>query len=42
MITKLLEKIGVEKELAEENACRIEHVISPELFEAIKKFVKNG
>lgn len=40
VITKLLEKAGADKELAEENACRIEHVISPEMFEILKEFVK--
>lgn len=39
-ITQLLMKIGADSELAEDNACRIEHVISPELFELIKKFLK--
>lgn len=40
VITNLLEKVGASRELAEENACRIEHVISPELFEILKSFVK--
>ena len=39
IITDLLLKIGVSKELAEDNACRIEHVISPELLEYFKKFL---
>ncbi|MBR7111034.1 MAG: metal-dependent transcriptional regulator [Clostridia bacterium] len=38
VITKLLIKLGASESLAEENACRIEHVICPELFEIIKKF----
>lgn len=42
VITKLLEKAGASREIAEENACRIEHVITPELFEILKKSVKNG
>lgn len=41
-ITKALEKIGAAPDMAEENACRIEHVISEELFEIIKKFINNG
>ena len=41
VITELLESLGADKELAEENACRIEHVVSPELFEVLKKHVKN-
>lgn len=40
-ITKLLMKIGAGAELAEENACRIEHVISAEMFEIMKKFLKS-
>ncbi len=40
IITALLTKIGVSKELAEENACRIEHVISPELLVYFKQFLK--
>lgn len=39
VITELLMRMGAEKTLAEENACRIEHVISPELFEIMKKQV---
>ncbi len=39
VITKLLESVGASSEVAEENACRIEHVITPELFEIIKKRV---
>ena len=39
IITDLLQHIGVSSELAEENACRIEHVISPELLEYFKKFL---
>lgn len=42
VITKLLEMAGADRALAEENACRIEHVITPELFEVLKNFVKKG
>ena len=35
-------KIGVSEEAAEEDACRIEHVISEESFEAIKKYVSDN
>ena len=42
VLTKALEKIGASAEMAEENACRIEHVISGEMFEIIKKFVNEG
>lgn len=41
ILTEVLVKIGAGEDLAEENACRIEHVITDELFEVLKKFVKN-
>ncbi len=31
---------GVSEEIAENDACRIEHIISPETFKGIKKYVK--
>ena len=37
ILTKCLVAIGVSEETAAEDACRIEHVISKETFEAIKK-----
>ena len=40
VITDLLMRMGADEQLAEENACRIEHVITPELFEIMKNFVK--
>lgn len=40
-LTALLERLGVSKEVAEEDACRMEHVISEETFLAIQKFLKN-
>lgn len=42
VLTKALEKVGANAELAEENACRIEHVISEDMFEIIKKFVNES
>ena len=36
-LTDFFIRIGVSPETAEEDACRIEHVISDETFEAIKK-----
>lgn len=39
IITDLLIKIGVSEEMAEDNACRIEHVISPELLGYFKEFL---
>jgi len=39
-LTNWLTKLGVDAQIAAEDACRIEHVISKESFEAIKKYVK--
>ena len=36
VISKMLMMLGVSEQTATEDACRIEHVISPESFEAIK------
>ncbi len=36
ILTKCLVSLGVPSETAEKDACKIEHVISPESFEAIK------
>lgn len=41
MLTSYLIKIGVPEEIAASDACRIEHVISPESFEALKKHVQS-
>lgn len=42
IITKVLIKMGVNEESAEENACRIEHVITDDLFEALKNFAQKN
>lgn len=39
LLTKLLIHIGVSDQTAAEDACRMEHAISDESFEALKKFV---
>lgn len=39
LISAWLEKLGVPAEIAAEDACRIEHVISKESFEAVKNYV---
>lgn len=39
MLSKLLIQLGVNEKTAVEDACRIEHVISAESFEAIKRHV---
>lgn len=40
IITKVLIKIGVPVDSAEDNACRIEHVVSKDLLEYFKEFIK--
>lgn len=39
MLTHLLTSLGVPQDIASEDACRIEHVISEESFEALKKYI---
>jgi Mn-dependent DtxR family transcriptional regulator len=41
LLSSWLETLGVDSAIAEEDACRIEHVISPESFEAIKKHINS-
>lgn len=38
VLTEIFKAIGVEEETAAEDACRIEHVISDETFQAVKNF----
>ena len=38
-LTKVLIKVGADKEFAEENACRIEHVVSDEMMDVFRKFI---
>ena len=40
VLTALLKQVGVSDEVAEEDACRVEHDISDETFEALKKHLK--
>ncbi|MBQ8684601.1 MAG: metal-dependent transcriptional regulator [Clostridia bacterium] len=42
IITDVLVQLGADKTVAEENACRIEHVISDELMEVLKKHLKTA
>ena len=43
IITEFLMKtLGVDKDLADKDACRIEHIISEEVFKEMKKYVENG
>lgn len=39
LLTEMFVSLGVARETAAEDACKIEHVISDETFEAIKRFV---
>lgn len=41
LFTAWLTSLGVPEDIASEDACRIEHCLSAESFEAIKKFVQN-
>ena len=40
--TDMLTAIGVPKDIAQDDACRMEHVISDETFEAIQKYYENS
>lgn len=39
-LTKALMKLGAKPGLAEENACRMEHVISDEMMEVFRNYIK--
>ncbi|MGI6254675.1 MAG: metal-dependent transcriptional regulator [Acutalibacter sp.] len=42
LFTKWLVSLGVDSATAAQDACRIEHVLSKESFDAIKQHVENG
>ncbi len=42
LLSAWLTALGVDEKVASEDACKIEHVISKESFQAIKNHVKNG
>lgn len=42
VITQLLTRLGVSEQIAAEDACKIEHVISDETFEALKKYLEGS
>lgn len=42
LITRLLIHVGAEPSVAEENACRIEHVISPDLTDTIRRYMNEA
>ena len=41
-LTEILIRIGVDPEIAQEDACRVEHDISPETYEAIVRQLANS
>ena len=41
LLTKLLMRMGVSEETAAADACKLEHAVSDESFEAIKRYVAN-
>lgn len=41
LLSSMLERLGVSKETAAEDACRLEHAISDESFEAIKRYMES-
>lgn len=41
LISAILVKLGVDEEIAAEDACRIEHVISKESFKAVRDYAKD-
>ncbi len=42
LLTQMFESLGVSKETAQEDACKVEHDLSPETFEAIKRYCLEG
>ena len=42
LLTEMFERIGVSKEIASKDACKIEHDLSDETFEAIKAHIKQN
>ena len=40
-LTKALMKLGAGQELAEENACRMEHVVTDEMMEVFRNYIKD-
>ena len=39
-LTKVLMKVGATPKLAEENACRMEHVVTDEMMEVFRNYIK--
>ncbi len=41
LITEVLVRLGVDRETASEDACKMEHVISEKTFNALKRYMEN-
>ena len=41
ILSKMLIRLGVDPEIAAEDACKLEHAISDESFQAIKRYMEN-
>lgn len=41
VLTEMLVKLGVDREIASQDACKMEHIISDESFNAIKKHMES-
>lgn len=41
LLTEFLKSLGVDEQTASDDACKIEHVISNESFEAMKRFINS-
>jgi len=42
LLVSFLESIGVPREIAEEDACRMEHILHPETIEKIREFLEKN
>ena len=42
VLTSLFERLGVNHDTAAKDACKVEHDLSPETFNALKKFCEKG
>ena len=42
VLTSLFERLGVNHDIAAKDACKVEHDLSPETFNALKRFCEKG
>lgn len=40
LLTKIFTRLGVDEAIAKEDACRVEHDLSPETYKALSEFIK--